>query len=455
MPHPVELGLTAKILQLRVQLRRLCRRLQQALDAGVPERSGIGVGRWQQRLGRQHPGHPGDRNPSAVGQWQLPFREMGEFLPCVFSSRRPQDVLQMKAHLGNDFGQVRWLVGLGEKVQYMKAGAFNVVEVGDLCKVMAFGIDLANSSKKPVVLIADDICGFFAFVGSPAKWGSPWHGCRLGLSDYTARILAAMRQVAAPLGGVACCPNARNQLQSSEVSYCSFFTMDFMVFDPPLRFPVDFHPDVQHKLDYHVIASALAVVGAVCRLNRFSVHAGHYAEGGAGSRDARHKSDLRACRWLQRRWGAAAFRVNSRREAHVIFRACQLLERADMRLPALHRELEAASVPTQWSGTCDSTAIMAAIGAAARRAKGKAKAGAVCRGRSPWGKCAMTAAQRQRLHRARTALRDVVCELKKASGSTCDPRHLQAAGLCKRALSMAERQEVSRSRRARRASSGR
>ena len=177
-----------------------------------------------------------------------------------------------------------------------------------------------------------------------------------------------------------------------------------MVFDPPLSFPVDFHPDVQHKLDYHVIASALAAVGAVCRLNRFSVDAGHYAAGGAGSRDARRKSDLRACRWLQRRWGAAAFRVNSQREAQVIFRGDQLLERASMRLPALHSELHAATLPTQWSGLRDSAAIKAAIGAAARRAKSKAKAGAVCRGRSPWGKCAMTAAQRQRLHRARTAL---------------------------------------------------
>ena len=39
MPHSVELGLTAKIFQLRVQLRRYARRLQQALDAGVPKRS--------------------------------------------------------------------------------------------------------------------------------------------------------------------------------------------------------------------------------------------------------------------------------------------------------------------------------------------------------------------------------------------------------------------------------
>ena len=181
---------------------------------------------------------------AVVGRWQLqlPFREMVKFLPCVFSARRPKNVARMKALFGNDFGNVRWLVGLGEKLQYMKAGALNVVEVGDLCKVMAFGIDLANSSKTPVMLISDDIRAFFAFVGSPASWTSPWHGCRLELADFTMRILAAMRQVAAPLGGVACSANARNQLLSPAVSYCHFFTMDFMVLDPPSQFPRRFPP---------------------------------------------------------------------------------------------------------------------------------------------------------------------------------------------------------------------
>jgi len=188
----------------------------------------------------------------------------------------------MKDHIGNDAGKVRWLVGLGEKVQYMKAGASHVVEIGDLCNVMAFGIDLANTSQTPVVLLSDDIRGFFAFVGSPAKWTSPWHGSRLKISDFTRRILARMRQVAAPLGGVACCSNARSQLQAPEVSYNHFFTMDFMVLDPPINFLVDFHPDVQHKLDYNIIASALAAVGAVCRLNRFSIDAHHNTAGGGG-----------------------------------------------------------------------------------------------------------------------------------------------------------------------------
>ena len=132
---------------------------------------------------------------AVTGPWQHPVREMVEFLPCVFSSVRPRSVASVNEHIGKESVKVRWL---GEQVQYIKAGASRVLEVGNLCKVMAYSIRLANTTKTPVVLIPDDIRGFFAFVGSPSKWTSRLHGCRLGLSDFTGRILAAMRQVAAP-----------------------------------------------------------------------------------------------------------------------------------------------------------------------------------------------------------------------------------------------------------------
>ena len=146
---------------------------------------------------------------------------MVQLLPCVFSSGRPQNVAMVHAHVGQEFAKVRWLVGLDEKACYMKAGASSVEEVGDLCSVMAFGIGLANTTKTPVVLISDDIKGFFAFVGPLAKWTC--HGRKLGLSDFTGRILAIMRQVAAPLGGVSCTANPRVQLVAPEV-YSHFFT---------------------------------------------------------------------------------------------------------------------------------------------------------------------------------------------------------------------------------------
>ena len=380
-----------------------------------------------------------------VGRWQFvpllaignPLRGMVGFLLCVFSSRRPQNVARMKGHIGNDAGKVRWLVGTGEKMKYMKAGASNVVEVGDLYQVMAFGINLANTSHTPVVLISDDIRGFYAFVGSPATWTSPWHGAQLAVGDFTRRILAAMRQVEAPLGGVACSSNARMQLQAPEVSYHHFFTMDFMVMDPPINFPVDFHPDVQHKLDYHIIASALAAVGAVCRLNRFSIDAPHNTAGGAGNGAARLESDRRACRWLQRRWGRDAFRRNAARDGQVVLRGCQLVGRADGRLPALHNMLYAASVPTKRPGI-DSSGVRAAVGAGAPGRPGRQSS----------GRFAMTAAQRQRLRRARAALKEVVHETRMAlDGESAAVGASQQSSKSSRALSANERQEVCRARR--------
>ena len=290
---------------------------------------------------------------------------MVEFLPCVFSSGRPWSVARVNGHIRQEPVNVRWLVGHGEQVQYMKSGASRVLEVGDLCKVMAYSIRLANTTKTPVVLISDDIRGFFAFVGPPSNWTSRLHGCRLGLSDFTGRILAAMRQVAAPVGGVACSADARTQLEAPAWSYHHFFTMDFMVLDPPLNFPVEFHPDVQHKLDYNIIASALAAIGAVCRMNRFAVDAPHYTAGGAGPGDARRKSDHRACRWLQRRWGTKAIHLNPKREAQIILRGHQLLERGAMRLPELHTELYAATVPTKLSAK-DTKVALAAGGASTK-----------------------------------------------------------------------------------------
>ena len=148
------------------------------------------------------------------------------------------------------------------------------------------------------------------------------------------------------------------------MSYHHFVNLDVIVFGPPFRLVLHCDARVNVNVDCHLSASVLAAVGAVCRLNRFSIDAGHYAAaGGAGSRDARLKSDLRACRWLQRRWGAGAFRMHSQRQAQVIFRGCQLVERASVRLPALHRELQAAMVPTKSSGIRDSAAVMAAVGA--------------------------------------------------------------------------------------------
>ena len=143
--------------------------------------------------------------------------------------------------------------------------------------------------------------------------------------------------------------------------------------------------------------------------------------------------------------GTKAIRLNPRREAQVILAGGQLVERADMRLPELHHTVYAAMVPTKFS----EKDIKAAVGAGTRRGKAKATVGA---GRSSLGTCAMTATQRQRLHRARQALREVVRELRLAVSSSADvSEELEAGPPCNRVLSAAERQRIHRARRAHRA----
>ena len=54
----------------------------------------------------------------------------------------------------------------------------------------------------------------------------------MALQEFAERTLAAMRQVAAPVGGVSSIADPRIQLEAPGLSYHHFFTMDFMILDP-------------------------------------------------------------------------------------------------------------------------------------------------------------------------------------------------------------------------------
>ena len=67
------------------------------------------------------------------------------------------------------------------------------------------------------------------------------------------------------------------------MSYHHFVNLDFLVFDPPFRFVLHCDARVNVKVDYHLSASVLAAVGAVCRLNHLCINAPRYKPGGAGT----------------------------------------------------------------------------------------------------------------------------------------------------------------------------
>ena len=98
------------------------------------------------------------------------------------------------------------------------------------------------------------------------------------------------------------------------------------------------------KVDYHLSASVLAAVGAVCRLNHVCVNAPHDKPGGAGTMQQRRKADAEAVRWLQAHWKSIVgqeqvFRGNTMRRGNcqVVVNGTPLLDLCDSRLREAHK----------------------------------------------------------------------------------------------------------------------
>ena len=377
-----------------------------------------------------------------AGLWQLRPLGMTQFIHAAFSKSRADAVERMQELVGDAvFKKTHWFVADGERSAYLDAGAFFVQETGDLCHTVQHAIDMANTKKKPLALMSDDVRGFFCKQGDPAAWPS-WRGRQLAIGNFASQILQAMRQVGTPLGGVYHMAAARTQLLMPTVSYHHFCNLDFLVLDPP--FPLQLHCDarVNVKVDYHLTASALAAFGAICRVNRLSIDAPHYRTGGAGTMKERKKSDKAAAKWLMKHWAPSkfkkvVFRQNLQRSGNWQVSMCgtPLLRQCDSRLEELHRALHKAGVSSKMCKKDVKRAIKRCKVATSRKKKlaigsgrtkkkdwhtykrlerGTSTTGPIRRaGRLAAGKASLTMKTRQALSRARRELRKVVLELRR------------------------------------------
>ena len=156
---------------------------------------------------------------------------------------------------------------------------------------------------------------------------------------------------------------------------------------------------------------------------------------GASTAADRWLSDRKAARWLIRRFGAGAFRLNPSRgggTTQVLFSGLPLVKRlalgssSDCSVADLHVALAAAMTPTKFTRAQAQAALGARLprsptqyrGRSARlkkRAQRGAFVGGAKRsaGRRPQGLKAMTMAERQRIARARKALCVAVRELRR------------------------------------------
>ena len=407
----------------------------------------------------------------AFGNCPSPFHSwlMADFIHVVFSKGRPEAVERVHTLLGDvRFQKTYWFVAHGQRSAYQDAGAAAhlVQETGDLCQTVQCAINMTNKKKKPLTFMSDDVRGFFCKQGDPKSWPN-WRGRQLAFGSFTSQILKAMRQVGVPMGAVYHMACARTQLRMPIFSYHHFCNLDFLVMDPP--FPLQLHHDarVNVKVDYHLSASVLAAFGATCRVNRLSIDAPHYQQGGAGDKKKREKGDAAAAKWLMMHWGSgpskqndgssevAVFRENKKRTGNrqVLMRGEPLIRKCDSRLEQLHKTLYEAVSSTKMTYDQIKDSLERRPRQQGPKAKAKKKTSKLAigsrlkaqankkwrtykrsergtktqgpgrrAGRLAFGRVKASMKERQALSRARQALRKVVLELRRK----CQEQHRQA-----------------------------
>ncbi|KAJ8613401.1 hypothetical protein CTAYLR_002248 [Chrysophaeum taylorii] len=225
-----------------------------------------------------------------LAQCPVEPRGAAEFLFCVVSSKRPQNVEAMESKLVGC--EVCWFVGAGETETYRDHGAARVVEGGGLCASRNAALEVAFAAGKCCVQISDDVRALrYVHSEHDKAWTKPRTiqeaNARAKMSAiFSVSFLAAARYVEARarfvdayLGGVYPCANEGQALGGPPVATDNFVVGDFIVVrDSAPRFD----PLLLLKEDYDFTALHLFTFGKVARANRIIIKAEHYVnEGGA------------------------------------------------------------------------------------------------------------------------------------------------------------------------------
>ena len=271
---------------------------------------------------------------------------MDDFLVVIFSKGRSARVPIMRELLGEIlFSRVHWFVAMSEGPSYKGAGACHVKETGTIAETLSVAVNKAHTQKRPLAFCADDVAGVHKLSGSTATWQREL-GRPIGVLQAAHEILVQMQKVGAPLGGVYPCNDVRCQLQMPPVSYCHYFSMDFIVVDTSIPIQISIPQAASPKEDYHLCASVLMAFGVTCRLNHLCAHASHYTKGGAGDKNARADRDRAAACWLLSHWNkqeSVVFSRSTRGDAQIrLSNGLALVKRAHPDKVEAHQKLAQA-----------------------------------------------------------------------------------------------------------------
>eukprot|EP01047_Picozoa_sp_COSAG01_P014332 COSAG01_NODE_695_length_14201_cov_10.521875_18_plen_283_part_00 len=205
--------------------------------------------------------------PAAALALAPAVRSVDDFLFCVISKGRSDNVPMIEALFSGTSVTPCWVVGAGEEQQYRSAGASVVHEGGKLCPSRNTALSLAQTAGKICVQCSDDIstCVFkqLADEWTAGDWEKP-----ANQQDANARAKAAetfelsvvqgaqlveamMRRDGSKLGGVYPNCNTGFAFKCHPLDDKAFIVGDFLVIDPSSTVKFDLVCDRAH-LSLHI-----------------------------------------------------------------------------------------------------------------------------------------------------------------------------------------------------------
>lgn len=226
----------------------------------------------------------------------------------VISHKRPQNVDKMSNILGN----VVWYVGAGEYQIYRDHGAEFVQEIGGLCDSRNAILDDAFAAGKIAVEFSDDLSKIKeAYVDGDKKKAR-----QISLQHALDKILEAMDQTGAMMGGVAPTANPFFFHPEKPVSTKHFIVGDMIVVKPcELRFD----NKMRLKEDYDYTLQHIEKYGCVARENSILATFAHRTNKGGAVAYRTSKVENEAIEYLQKKWPGKT-RPNPRRKDEILLK---------------------------------------------------------------------------------------------------------------------------------------
>lgn len=212
---------------------------------------------------------------------------------AVISHKRPENVKKILEAIEKTPKEVTFYVNDGERMDYIRAGAVNVVEAGtDICMARNAAIDDAGSY--PSIQTSDDL----KRIKKIHMMGGKRQTFAISFDEVIFELMGIMRRSKFNYGGTAVTSNQLNYT-GKDISTDKLIVCDLICVMNGTRFD----PKMALKEDYDLTIDQLLRYGGVIRLDNILCEFPHRENKGGANTYRNSKSEAEATKKLFDKWG--------------------------------------------------------------------------------------------------------------------------------------------------------